>query len=151
MKIENLRITDIPKAFFLCKKFNDESPVMNVYEVSFLKGVQTLLNHAADVDKCALVARDGDKVIGIMLGGISEFIFNYEKVLQERLLYVEKDYRNKKIGLELLQEFIKWGESFNCTDVWLQMTSGMMKHTRVEKLFNTMGFKVIGTQWRRRK
>tara|TARA_R110002020_G_scaffold249703_2_gene463663 strand:+ start:7099 stop:7551 length:453 start_codon:yes stop_codon:yes gene_type:complete len=150
MKITELGITDIPKAFALCTKFNSESPVLSVYKVSALKGIQTLLNHAADTSKCAFVAKDGDRLVGIILGEVGEFIFNHEKVLQERLLFVEKDYRSKKIGLELLKTFISWGESLNVTDVWLNITSGM-KHTRVSKLFKTMGFESIGTQWRRRK
>ena len=150
MEIVKLGITDIPKAFALCAKFNAESPTLSVYKVSALKGIQTLLNYAADINKCAFVAKDGDRLVGIMLGEVGEFIFNYEKVLQERLLFVEKDYRSKKIGVELLNTFIAWGESLNVSDVWLNITSGM-EHTRVEKLFKTMGFEVIGTQWRRRK
>jgi GNAT superfamily N-acetyltransferase len=150
MGIEELKLGDMPKACKLIYKFHEESPVLKVYKPSSMKIFKLLMEQVVDMDKCAFVVKDGDRIVGIFLGTISEFRFCYDKVLQEILLYVEKDYRGKGLGLKLLRSWIKWGEQFNPTDVWINITSGM-EHTRVENLFKKMDFKVIGTQWRRRK
>lgn len=58
-----------------------------------------------------LIAKDDDQVVGYLIGSIKEEDWRKVKEIAElENMLVDKKYRGKGIGSQLIQEFIKWAK-----------------------------------------
>lgn len=64
-----------------------------------------------------LVAEEGNKLTGMLVGGISSPLFSRDKVATELAWFMEKPYRNSKDSLALLSKYEKWAKDSGCSFV----------------------------------
>lgn len=109
--IKNLRnIQDLNHQ--LCIKENKEfDPTINPNYPIQKQGKEYFKNKIKD--GCVLIAIVGGKVVGYLVGGISD-VEDYRKITkiaEAENMFILKDYRSFGIGKKLLQEFTKWCKS----------------------------------------
>tara|TARA_E500000305_G_C3977431_1_gene215033 strand:+ start:334 stop:780 length:447 start_codon:yes stop_codon:yes gene_type:complete len=140
---------DIDDVLNLGKEFHNESSIFNVYKWDENKSRNFISKIIKNKDKCGILAYNGDELVGMILGSIQTFYFSNEKSLDEYFIYIKKEKRGTKLVFKLLTEWVEWGKQFNVSDVWLKSTTGI-KSKKTNKLFERLGFKQVGSMFRRR-
>lgn len=95
----------------LCKKESkDFDPTIN-YKWSLSKEAEKYFNSRINKG-CALVAFDGKKCIGYLVGGISylESFRKPMKIIELDNMFIVENYRSSGIGTKLTKEFLKWAK-----------------------------------------
>ena len=148
MEFGELKVSEAKQALVLLKKFIKQSPVFGVYELDDKKILDTVYHNILSDTSCMLVARDKNKIVGILGGYIGHSWFSKQPQLREYGLFVEKEYRGKGAGFRLLLEWFKWGKTnFNIEDCWMCLNTGIDAE-RALKRFEKIGFKSVGVNLR---
>lgn len=113
MIIREMFAEDIPELARLYKQFwNEESCVETMYEqfIKFQKNSSHIL----------ISAIENNKLIGSVMGAIcEEFYGDCKPFLVLENMIVDKDYRNKGVGKELVSKLEEIATKRNCTQVIL--------------------------------
>lgn len=96
------------------------------------------------------VAEVDGKVIGMYIAIVTEYFFNYEKIAQDYLLYIDKEHRKDiKIPIRLVKKAEAWareqGAKEFCPGSSMNFSSG-----KLEKFYNFMKFKTVGHLFKKR-
>jgi hypothetical protein len=122
---------DIPEMIASIKQFMQE------------KREDGYVNHYADIDFCEeklyslltsnldnvefftnIVRDESGKIVGGLCGYVTEYVFSYERVAVEQLLYFDPAQSNVKTLLELLKTFIEWAERRKVREVQIHTSTG---------------------------
>ena len=68
-------------------------------------------------DGFAIIAEDDDRPIGFLISDIGEYAVGKQKIAKNLELYVVPEKRGGKAGLMMMQNFIKWAEMNNATEI----------------------------------
>lgn len=137
---------DINDVLILGQDLYKESEVFNKYKYNNEKFKSFLEMITKDPYHCGILAYRKDKLIGIILGCVSEIFFSKDRILEEYVVFVDKKYRGSKFVFKMMNLWIDWGASHNVKDAWIYHTSGI----GTDKFFKHIGFNEIGTVLRRK-
>lgn len=99
---------------------------------------------------CSLLAMDGDKKAGCMVGLVSFNPFcTSMRFAQEFVLWVEPSYRNRGVASMLVDRFIEWARSHGMQAVCSGCTVGLSDE-HIDRLLRSRGFEPAELHYARR-
>lgn len=84
-----------------------------------------------------------DKVVGCMLGLVSEVYCTREIHAYELVLYVDPSHRKTDMSLTLLVNFEKWAKDKGATQVWLGCAFGA-DNDKTKRFYEKAGYQLTG-------
>lgn len=129
-------------------RFKDIVPVD---KDSIRKLIYNIVNSCGE-EYFGVVAVDDSKdlIVGYMAGFLTTYSFN-ENVYYaaDEMVYVHPKYRGKLVGSKIIKAFTKWAESKGCLEVAIGTISEIATE-RTKKLYSKIGFKEVGSLFRKR-
>jgi GNAT superfamily N-acetyltransferase len=98
---------------------------------------------------CAFVAEEGDKKVGMFVGGIAEFYFGNDKLASDLLLFVTKEHRGSTAAPRLIKAYIAWAKANEARSINLGISTSI-NVDRTAKLYEKLGFTLDGHLFRMR-
>lgn len=76
-------------------------------------GTKYFSDSITDENACALVAKDGDKIVGYLVGWMKDKdnpcrVFKKQAELEN--MFISEEYRGKNVGSKLVERFIDWAK-----------------------------------------
>ncbi|MFZ3077028.1 MAG: GNAT family N-acetyltransferase [Candidatus Aenigmatarchaeota archaeon] len=95
------------------------------------------------------LAEEDGKIVGFVAGKIEKKPGFYieREICNLFQIFVEKEYRNKGIGTELIKTFIRWGKTKGARTIKLQVYG---KNTNAIKAYRKIGFKELKIEMRKK-
>jgi ribosomal protein S18 acetylase RimI-like enzyme len=145
--IRNAETDDVPNiALFLRRMMIDEMYASGGYPVSkndtdwekYSEIIKNNQNNPECIYKIAEIPHTNN-LVGVSEAKITNRFYVYEQVLTLHIhsLYVEKKFRRKGIGKELLEAVIKWGQENKCEEAELEVFAD----NKAKLLYEQMGFR----------
>jgi ribosomal protein S18 acetylase RimI-like enzyme len=146
MEIRKARIKDVKQIVELWKHlFRFHEDFDEFWVVNRSKNIERMFREwtkekIRGKNSIVLVAIDGDKVVGYLLGYIKKRapIFKAERVGYFSECFIDEKYRKKGIARMMVKEFIKWAKSKKLK--WLELQASDKNETAI-KVWNKIGFK----------
>lgn len=135
---------DIPELVFLGKMMHGEAP--HYQGVPYKEGDAALFikNCLNQEEKVIFIAEDGGAIIGMMIGMIVPYMFNFEAgYASDMVFYVAPAWRGSKAGAALLLNFEAWARCRTKT-IKLGESSGIMPE-KYKEFLSKMGYTQSGT------
>jgi L-amino acid N-acyltransferase YncA len=143
MKLRMATVDDLPAIVMLGRVMHQESSFapMN-YDMDCVKGtISDLINKSQFV----VVAEDKNgKVIGGMVGMVTQSWFGRDMVANDLALFVASDARGGMAAIKMMKAFIHWAKLAGAKQIRPGVTTG---HARAEKLFQRLGFARCGASF----
>lgn len=98
-------------------------------------------------DPTCLVAETGGEVVGFVFGRIGGYDFTSGVFVILDVLLVRPDKRGTRAAVNLLREYIRWGEIVGAREILFGVSSGFQVE-RTSRLYEHLGAERIGTQHR---
>ncbi len=139
--IRNGEYKDIDDIYNLIKEFFDES--INEYKIllDYETVVFSIKNHIDNMI-CIVYEKD-NKIIGVIGGVISQSIFDKRQIFgQESMWFVSKNYRNDRVGIELIKAFEKECISLGA-NVIIMISMNNLNSNILDKIYNRMNYKLL--------
>ncbi len=109
---------------------NENFTVTNMYE-----------NYIEDSNKLLIVAEENKKVVGYLYGTIKPKDDTYKYTIAKLdALYIDSNYRNKKIATSLIENFKKWAIEKNAHKIEVNVLSNNIK---AKRLYEKNNFKTV--------
>ena len=121
-KDEDLQNLDYPEV--------DDKKLENFINVMLVKGKVILLK---DLDL--------DDILGCAIFNKTEYWFSKSECIHIHTIYIKKNYRNFKLVTALFEAIKKVSDNL---PMYLPVTSGL----NIDPVFNKLGFKNLGSNWR---
>ena len=121
-KDEDLQNLDYPEV--------DDKKLENFINVMLVKGKVILLK---DLDL--------DDILGCAIFNKTEYWFSKSECIHIHTIYIKKNYRNFKLVKALFESIKKVSDNL---PMYLPVTSGL----NIDPVFNKLGFKNLGSNWR---
>ena len=121
-KDEDLQNLDYPEV--------DDKKLENFINVMLVKGKVILLK---DLDL--------DDILGCAIFNKTEYWFSKSECIHIHTIYIKKNYRNFKLVTALFESIKKVSDNL---PMYLPVTSGL----NLDPVFNKLGFKNLGSNWR---
>lgn len=124
-------------------KFHTESPYAHI-PLKHAKVNEIILSFIENKsDRTCILLKDGNKVVGIIAGQITEPVFCDRKIAHEIVWYVLPDYRKSIWSIKLLKAFEYWSENVMKADI-TQMASVSNDHIdKLQSLYEKRGYKLF--------
>lgn len=140
------REEEIEQAIELGRLYHMESPYRDIpFDAERGRALcKTVLDHGL-----ALVAVDGDKMVGMMGAVITNYFFSEEPVSQDILIYVHPDYRSQGIAGRFIGSYVQWAleRGVKPWNIFLGIISGIHNQS-TESLYRSLGFETCGVVMR---
>lgn len=109
-----------------------------------------MLSYIADHEtQCGLVAEEGDVVVGMFAGFLTDYFFNDEKVACDMVLYVDREYRGSSAAVRLIRAFCDWASERGAAEICLGVSTAI--NTEVTgRFYQKMGFNTMGAIYKQR-
>lgn len=125
------------------------------YLESNLQGCMFSWLKLAEQFKMAILDTDADVIVNERDGVIAGFsishvvtpIFSIDTVLENRVLYVAKEYRSTAVGPTLIKNLKKTAKNLGCKYVSLGVSSGIKTDATI-RLYRKLGYEQIGADFR---
>lgn len=110
-----------------------------------------IFNVLTDEDShIGIVALDGEKIVGYMIGFITNYSFNEDAYYAaDEMVYVIPEYRGKLVGKRILKAFQDWAKRKGCLEAVIGTISEIATE-RTKKLYSKLGFTEVGSLFRKR-
>ena len=96
-------------------------------------------NYIEDSNKLLIVAEENDEIVGYLYGIIKPKDATYKYIIAKlEALYIDNNYRNKKIATSLIEYFKKWAISKNANKLEVNVWSNNIK---AKSLYEKKNFK----------
>jgi GNAT superfamily N-acetyltransferase len=92
---------------------------------------------------CVMAYKD-QKVIGGMLGFITEHYFSKDKKAVESGLYVVPKHRNGMTGVRLIRTFEDWSKQHEAKHIWIGYSTGIGDINRMKDFYKALGYDYEG-------
>jgi len=104
------------------------------------RGMKYFLDRITRRDKCALVAVNGIKIVGYLVGGLCDSASYRLSVVSAELenMLVLEDFRGKGVGKKLVEEFLSWCKTNNVANI--SVTASAVNNRGI-KFYKSLGFK----------
>lgn len=143
MKLRMATVDDLPAIVMLGRVMHQESSFapMN-YDMDRVKEtISDLINKSQFV----VVAEDKNgKVIGGMVGMVTQSWFGRDMVANDLALFVASDARGGVAAIKMMKAFVHWAKLAGAKQIRPGVTTG---HARAEKLFERLGFARCGASF----
>jgi len=100
-----------------------------------------------DENKTAIIARKGDKPVGLYAGYMSKYYFSDEYVANDIAWFVTKSLRGTRVGLRLLDMFENWAKEKGASEIRIGYSTDINP-----KAFNSLmqkrGYNLVGANYR---
>lgn len=111
--------------------------------------VSNLARWINDEDSLVEVAEDKGRLIGVMVSELVNPAFSFDKVAENSILYVEKEYRGSLTGKKFISSYKKWAEEQGVKAAYIGTSSGINTE-RVKKFYSKLGFQEVGSDFQLR-
>lgn len=98
---------------------------------------------------CFVACDDNNKVVGGILGYISEYIFSFEKVVSDYVLFLHPSVRGTLCAARLVKEYTRWATEHGAMKAVLGITSEV-EEERTGRLYEALGYRRCGAIYSRR-
>ncbi len=145
-RIRGATLEDVDQIAKIGLEFADEYPSLEGNLESIKLSTEEILEAPYSA---ALVADMDGEIVGAIGGVISPSIYNREILqFQEVMWFVSKEYRNTKVGLQLLKSMEKVAVGAGCK--WfLMIAPHLMKFEHLDNVYTKMGFTKFETFYRK--
>lgn len=140
--IRHATTADIPAMLSLGRAMHAESPQFRAYSWSDSKMAALIEGLIQHQDGLAVVATDGGRVVGGVLGIITEQFFSYDRLAQDYAIFVEPGRRGAHVGRELVEAFKTWARHMKVPAV-LGVSTGIKVEATCQ-LLESCGFERFG-------
>lgn len=91
------------------------------------------------------VAVDGDRVVGLFLGYLSEYFFSYEKIASDLVVFIYPEYRVSAYRTlkKMVSEFEAWAASRGAIETCIATSSGT-DGAGYKKFLTRQGYSEVG-------
>lgn len=97
-----------------------------------------------DGQGCLFVAEADGRPVGMAAGYCEDFWFADAKVAGEYGIYVTKQHRGSRLGVQLLREYVRWCKEAGADLIQAGITTGVT-HERTSQVYQGLGFTPTGT------
>jgi GNAT superfamily N-acetyltransferase len=109
-----------------------------------------IVEYIEDRDQyCALVADRGGRIVGMLGGYLTEYLFCDETTACDELVFVEPAARGSSAGVRLVREFRKWAAARGAREICLGISTGVDRE-RIGSLYERLGFACVGGVYKQR-
>lgn len=143
IKVEMAVGEDIPLLVEVATDMHAESNRYRPFAIKISKVEDLLLQLVDHPSGCVLVARDGDEIVGMFWGLISEFFFSNVRVSQDLLLYVLPSYRNGTTAVRLIKYYEQWAIESGAGEIQLAVSADI-DNARAIRLYQGLGYEGVG-------
>jgi hypothetical protein len=117
MLVRPLRPGDMELAMILMGYYQDELELNEVWDSDCaVSGVKHFASHS---DCCCLIAVEGSRVVGILLGNAKQEFYNKNLATAIQLLYLLPSHRTDENYQQLYGEFVNWSVKVNSKKIML--------------------------------
>jgi len=94
---------------------------------------------------------ENDIIVGMISVFITEYFFCYEKIVQDLVLYVHPDFRNKNstLAIKLIKSAEQWAK-FNGAKEFCPASSISISSDKVAKLYTFLKYETVGHLFKKR-
>lgn len=92
---------------------------------------------------CGLVVEDGQRVVGILGGYLTDYFFCDEKLACDLVVFVEPEYRGSPAAGRLIHGFCEWARQRGAREVCLGLST-QFKTEHVDRFYRALGFTPVG-------
>ena len=131
---------DLPIILPLARAFHAESPANRDFPFNDAKVRALIENACFDPNWCALIATDGDELIGFALFFAGEMYFSDAREAADLAFYVASERRGGRAALLLLDAVIKWGKIAQVARINIAPNTGI-NHEVAGRFFEKFGFR----------
>tara|TARA_R100001079_G_C4451142_1_gene153789 strand:- start:5277 stop:5723 length:447 start_codon:yes stop_codon:yes gene_type:complete len=147
--IRYIQEKDVDAVLNLGKELHEESPIFNTYKWDEERTRQFIYSIIFDENQCGVLAFNKKlDIVGMIFGYVDQHYFSKDISLQEHFIYVKKESRGGKTVFKMINEWVKWGIEKGAKDVWVYCNTGI-DYDKANNFFRGIGFKEVGTQFRR--
>lgn len=145
--IREIVLEDLRPAVTLLKDMKDEGycPDISFCELKVAKLLVSCIN---DDNRLCLVAEEEGDVVGVFVGYVDEYFFNYEEIAVEQVMFVKEEYRKKGIAAELIGGFETWSREREVKDICASATVGI-DNGKVKTFYERLGYDTIGYMFKK--
>lgn len=90
---------------------------------------------------------DDGKPVGMLCGGISNYVFSKGSVANDYAWYVLPKYRGSRAAVKMLTMFKSWSRDNGATELYIGISSGLFAE-RTGKFLERSGFDHVGGNYR---
>jgi ribosomal protein S18 acetylase RimI-like enzyme len=130
IKIERAKIEDLKDVQSLNlklfeKEYRDYDKLLKLDWTFGSEGTQYYVDRITKPDGCVFVAKDNDKIVGYLAGGLTqrESYRNLPISAELENTYILEDYRSNGIGSKLYAEFLHWCKDKNVRKVVVEVSA----------------------------
>ena len=117
----------------------EESEYFKNSKFNARKVALTLTHCVLEDNNCCFVAKDNNKIIGLVAGYIGSAFYTDDRYLREYGVWVNPEYRERHLGLLLVQHWLNWGKDKNIDEIWFTWMSGI-EIEKAQNMLNKFGF-----------
>ena len=147
MEIRCLEYADIPETVELARKFVEES-AFSRFTFSHEKMAANLslaITHP-HIAFCHVVEHEG-KLVGALVGYISEFFFGPDLIASDSGWFVLPEYRGSRSAVRLLKNFEKWAKANGAKEVAMGVSTDVSPE-KTGALLQKLGYKHVGGNYK---
>jgi GNAT superfamily N-acetyltransferase len=147
VSISELKFSEVKTAAILSVEQMKESEYFKGTNFD-VKKVAVTLSHCVLMDtNCCFVAKEGDKIIGLISGYVASNFYSEDLYLREFGVWVLPEYRNKKLSMILISRWLEWGKDKNISEIWFTWMSGIDLE-KADRIMSKIGFNQEGLTYK---
>jgi GNAT superfamily N-acetyltransferase len=111
---------------------------------------QLILEMIGDPEtQCVLVAEEGGRPVGGLLGYLDGYFFCDEKLACDLVLFIERPHRGGTAAARLIRAFRQWATERGARELCLAISTGV-EADRIGRLYERMGLRRVGGVYKQR-
>ncbi|MGH9900492.1 MAG: GNAT family N-acetyltransferase [Pyrinomonadaceae bacterium] len=99
--------------------------------------------------QCGLVAEEGDALVGMFAGYLTDYFFCDEKIACDMILFVERERRGGTAAVKLIRAFREWARERGASEICLGVST-KIDTERTGKFYERMGLTNVGALYKQR-
>ena len=116
------------------------------FTINYDKTYNQVISSITNEDEQVLVAKEGDQIIGVAWSLCMKPFFSDDLMIENLLVYVDKDKRGGMAGPRLMRHIKKWGKARGAKAVKIG-TISEINTARTKGLFRKMGYREVGSHF----
>jgi GNAT superfamily N-acetyltransferase len=116
----------------------------------FEKVKQLIRTFIANPDtRCVFVAEEGNTIVGLFLGYLTDYFACNEKLACDVILFVDQEYRGSMAAMTLIKVFRDWANTHRAREMCLGISTNV-NIKRTGGFYERMGFTRVGGIYKQR-
>ena len=149
MRIRQIIYEDVDEVIEMGIRMHDES------NYAFLpfdreKVRELIMTYVNDFEtQCGLVAEEGNFLLGMFGGFLTDYYFCNEKLACDMVLFIDKKYRGSSAARRLIRAFRDWAIMRGAREICLGISSNV-NTDRTGRFYESLGFTRVGAIYKQR-